>query len=91
MRNPAKFVRKDARTAIYRVLYGRQEHTIERRHYRRPNIPAQDEARQLSTFFHWEDAKECWDTLHRHAAFVVDNKAALEARLEQLKNYKPRD
>jgi len=80
--------RKAARTAIYHVLYGMQEHTYARRHFKRSNDPANDTTRRLSVFWEWEQAKAAWDRLSDIAAFSPSRKAMLEARLEALKHHR---
>lgn len=87
-RNKAK---ADARTAIYRVLFGKQEHTYLMRGHRpakRSNLPELDTTRQLSTFWEWAGAIEVWKEFKGLADFAPERLKVLEDRLEALRHYK---
>lgn len=85
---PHIIARKAARTVIYTVLYGKQEHTYDRHPFKRSNDPTLDTTRRLSTFWEWEQARVAWDRFSDIAAFSPSRKAMLEARLESLKHHR---
>lgn len=83
----------DARTAIYTVLFGKQEHTYlmqSERPDKRANRPEFDMTRRLSTFWSYANANEVYHQLVGLADFDPVRKLAMEARLAQLKHHKPR-
>ena len=78
-----------ARTAIYHMLFGKQEHTYSKRHFKRANLPEVDETRHFTFSWTWERAKSVWDELHLIAEFPEGRKAFLIERLNLLKRYPP--
>lgn len=84
----AKYDYKSARTAIYTVLFGKQEHTYfdkEHRPKRRSNVPEHDETRQLSHFWEYSSAKQTFDELIYECKFTPERIAFLRQRLETLR------
>lgn len=84
--NPKRYVRKDARSMIFRVLFGKQEHTYDKRNGQRSNDPSADHTRIFSTFWTWEEAKAVWDRWHELAQFTPETHAKLVERLDSLKH-----
>ena len=84
-------IKANARTEIYTQLYGKQEHTYERRGHRRVNLPEIDPSRRLSTFWSYQFAQDVWSLYHRAAEFSPQREAMLKERLESLKRYKHRE
>lgn len=83
---PDHYIRKDARTRIYRELYGISgEH-----HGKRSNIPALDETRRLSSFWTYQNAEHVYKANFVDAQFTYNETAAIERRLDVLRHYKPR-
>lgn len=85
---PLRYLRKNARTAIYTALYGRSEHTFNRHIYKRPNEPSLDVNRHLPFHWEWHTAEQVFKASIEDAQFNPATRAMLEARLEQLKHYR---
>lgn len=82
-----------ARTAIYHMLFGKQEHTYldrKARPKKRANLPELDDTRRFSYTWDWQRAKQVWDKLVAIAEFTDARKAFLIERLEMLKLYPPK-
>lgn len=80
---PARYARKDARTLIYRALYGRPEPG------KRSNDPTNDDHRHLP--FHWtyQAAESAFKDNIDAALLTAAQRAHLERRLETLRHHKP--
>ena len=85
-----KAIYKTARTEVYRVLYGKQEHTYERRGHKRVNIPELDETRRLSTFWEYAEAKSVFNAFINDCAFTPERVVFLRKRLDDLRQYSRR-
>ena len=83
---PAKYIRKDARTAIYKALYSKSEATLFKG--KRPNVPENDFSRRLPYHWEWQKAVAVWKANVEAAAFTPKRKAELEAHLDSLKHRK---
>jgi len=81
---PARYARKDARTRIYRALYGEAN---TRDPQGRPEL---NETRKLPELFSFLGAEELFKANLETANFSPAQRAVLERRLETLRTYKPR-
>lgn len=78
-KHKARYQRKDARTAVYRVLYGRYN--------RRSNNPELDK-RSLPVFWDFQNAEKVFRENIDKADFAPAQKAHLMRRLEQVRHHK---
>lgn len=85
-RYPLKYLRKDARTMIYRALYGVQEWRKDAG--KRSNVPAIDPTRRLAEGWNWHDANQALNVHLPHADFTPQQLNEIEDRLTQLKRAK---
>lgn len=85
-KRPAHYARKDARTRIYRQLYGIQGEVKGLR----TNHPETDETRRLNTFWTFQNALHVYEANVDIAEFTVNERAVLERRLDSLRRYKPK-
>lgn len=86
IKHTLRYARKDARTAIYRTLYGRCGEIDGRG----ANDPMQDETRRLSADWSYQQAERTWKEFIELAQFTPQAKALHERRLDQLKHHKPK-
>jgi hypothetical protein len=84
--HPERYIRKDARTRIYRELYG----ISGEERGKRTNYPATDETRRLSTFWTYQNAQHVYEANKDLAEFTSNERKVCEQRLEVLRYYKPR-
>jgi hypothetical protein len=82
---PVRYVRKDARTAIYRALYGRPD-----TNYHPVNDPVLDPSRELPDHWEHKTAAKIFEKHIDDAQFSASKRAELERRLDTLKHHKPR-
>ncbi len=73
----ARYIRKDARTAIYRVIYGTA------------NRASKLDKRTLSIFWDFQNAERVFRENIDKAEFTFAQQAHLMRRLEQLRHFKP--
>lgn len=79
-----RYIHKDARTAIYRALYG----YAGREGSKRSNDPAQDETRSFTDHWNYQDAEKVFAANINAAMFAAAQRAHLERRLDTLRHYK---
>lgn len=82
---PERYIRKDARTRIYRELYGMQDG----RPGRKSNHPEVDETRRFNTFWSHQLAVQVFEDNINAAMLTSAQRAELERRLDLLKRFKP--
>lgn len=82
-RFPLRYARKDARSRIYRVLYGIQH----RQSFNDPVRDAQEGIRHLSTFWSYPAAERVFKDNIEAAEFPKKQRVDLENRLASLKLY----
>lgn len=85
---PLRYLRKDARNAIYRALYGRAREIQSIRQHGDTSDPATDPTRDLPAHFSFADAEITFKANLDHAQFSIQRRVQLEARLETLRHYK---
>lgn len=83
---PVYYTRKDARTRIYRELYGNQG----RERGYKTNHPETDETRQFNSFWSHQQAEHIYKTNMDAAGFTAIERINLEKRLDVLKQFKPK-
>lgn len=81
---PARYVRKDARTAIYRALYGSPGSPDPQ------GRPELNDTRKLSELFQFTSAEATFKANLDAASFTPAEVANLQRRLDALRAYKPR-
>lgn len=86
---PSRYLRKDARTAIYTVLYGKSEATLIKG--KRANDPSEDQSRRLPFFWEWTMANAVFKVNIEAAQFTPAKRTVLEAKLEALKAYRHKE
>ena len=79
---PAFYACKDARTAIYRVLFGYPDK-------RDKDCPESNPHRRFLDSWSFQHAKSIFTANIEAAAFPLARRKFLEQRLDQLKNFKP--
>jgi hypothetical protein len=84
---PKRYIRKDARTRIYRELYG----MADAQKGRRSNIPVLDETRRFNTFWSHQEAESIYKHYVDDAQFTKAERNECDQRLEQLKRFKPHE
>ena len=85
-KHPKRYLVKDARNAIYAVLFGQ----VGQERGRGSNDPFLDETRRLPEDFSHPHAVRVFDDLVEAARFSPQRQKLLEQRLESLRRYKPR-
>lgn len=80
---PTRYARKDARTRIYRALFGKSE-------WRFAKDPVDDNSRKLPTYWDHQTATKVFESNIEIAAFDPARRTQLQHRLNSLKHYQPK-